>query len=139
MAHLTDSERRDIVRSLATFESPVEVAKWASEEFGKDISRQQVEHYDPTRCDQMAERWQELFQRTREEFLQDLDSIPIAHRAVRLRKLMEYTHELERGGEYEKASAMLKQAAKEMGEKFTNVQQVQQDGSQTIEVVYTDE
>jgi hypothetical protein len=39
----------------------------------------------------------------------------------------------------EKAARMLKQAAKEVGDAFTNRKEIEQDGDLTVEVVYTEE
>jgi hypothetical protein len=129
MASLRDSERREIVRRLACFESPPEVAEWASEEFEKDVTRNQVHHYDPTRSDETAEKWEELFQETREAFLSDLDTIPLSHQAVRLRELTDLYERAKEQEEIEKAARMLKQAAKESGGKFTNVERKEHSGS----------
>jgi hypothetical protein len=128
MAQLKDSERREIVQRLAVFESPTEVAEWASEEFDKDVGRTQVFHYDPTRSDRTGEKWAELFEETREEFLNDLDTIPLSHRAVRLRELTDLYERAKEQDNVEKAARMLKQAAKEVGEKFTNVERKEHSG-----------
>jgi len=134
MASLRDSERREIVQRLACFESPPEVAEWASEEFEKDVTRNQVHHYDPTRSDETAEKWEELFQETREEFLSDLDTIPLSHRAVRLRELTDLYKRAKEQEEVEKAARMLKQAAKEVGDKFTNRQEVDHSGGFMVQI-----
>jgi hypothetical protein len=128
MASLRDTERRKIVQRLAAFESPTAVAEWASEAFDKDVSRQQVKHYDPTRAKDTADKWTELFEKTREAFLNDLDTIPLSHRAVRLRELTNLYERAKEQEEVEKAARMLKQAAKEVGEKFTNVERKEHSG-----------
>jgi hypothetical protein len=139
MAQLKDSERREIVQRLAVFESPTEVAEWASEEFGKDVDRTQVFHYDPTRSDRTGQKWAELFEETRDAFLNDLDTIPLSHRAVRLRELTGLYKRAKEQDNNEKAARMLKQAAKEVGDAFTNRKEIEQDGDLTVEVVYTEE
>ena len=126
MAQLKDSERQKIVRRLACFESPTEVVEWAEEELGKDLNRRQVWHYDPTRSDETAQKWEKLFKKTREAFLSDLDTIPLSHRAVRLRELQRLYDRLKDEDETE-AARLLKQAAKEVGEKFTNKEEVKHD------------
>lgn len=138
MAVLNDTERRKIVQRLATFESPVEVAEWASEEFEKDIEANQVVHYDPTRSDDIANKWQTVFKETREQFLNDFDAIPLSHQAVRLRELQRLykyvTRALTRDGDggevsdLQEAARLLKQAAKEVGGKFTNVERKEHSG-----------
>jgi len=134
MASLRDSERREIVQRLACFESPTEVAEWASAEFEKDVTPNQVHHYDPTRAKDTADKWEELFQETREAFLNDLDTIPLSHRAVRLRELTDLYERAKEQEEVEKAARMLKQAAKEVGDKFTNRQEVDHSGGFMVQI-----
>jgi len=138
MARLTNTERQKIVRRLACFESPTEVVEWAEEELDKDLTVRQVWHYDPTRSDETAEKWVELFEDTREDFLNDLDTIPLSHRAVRLQELQRLYDRL-KGEDETEAARLLKQAAKEVGESFTNRKRVEQDGDVTVEVIYTEE
>ena len=126
MARLRDPERREIVRRLACFESPTEVAEWAREAFDKELSVRQVWHYDPTRSDKTGQKWEKLFNDTREEFLSDLDSIPISHQAVRLRELQRLYDRVKDQDE-ERAARMIKQAAKEIGGKFTNLERREHD------------
>jgi len=127
MARLSDTERKEIVRRLACFESPTAVQEWAQEALGKDLGLEQIAHYDPTRRDTTGKKWEQLFKKTRDEFLSDLDTIPLSHRAVRLRELQRLYDRLKDGDEME-AARLLKQAAKEMGEKFTNVERREHSG-----------
>jgi len=138
MARLRDTERREIVQRLACFESPSEVVEYVSEAFEKDVSVRQVCHYDPTRSDETAEKWETLFEETRESFLNDLDTIPLSHRAVRLRELTDLYKRAKEQEEVGKAARMLKQAAKEVGEKFTNVERREHTGEDgdPIEVIF---
>jgi len=129
MARLRDKERRKIVQRLACFESPSEVVEYVSEAFDKDVTVRQVCHYDPTRSEETAEKWKRLFEETRESFLSDLDTIPLSHRAVRLRELTDLYERAKEQEEIEKAARMLKQAAKESGGKFTNLERRQHSGS----------
>jgi len=129
MARLRDTERREIVQRLACFESPSEVVEYVSEAFDKDVTVRQVCHYDPTRSEETAEKWKRLFEETRESFLSDLDTIPLSHRAVRLRELTDLYERAKEQEEIEKAARMLKQAAKESGGKFTNLERRQHSGS----------
>ena len=126
MATLNDTERREIVQRLACFESPPEVAEWASEAFDKDVTPNQVHHYNPTRCEETAQKWVELFQETRDAFLNDLDTIPLSHQAVRLRELQRLYDRVKDQDE-ERAARMIKQAAKEVGGKFTNLERREHD------------
>lgn len=139
MAKLADTERRAIVERLACFETPAQVQSYVAEEFSKEVPISQVTHYDPTRSDRLAKKWETLFEETRQAFLNDLDTIPLSHRAVRLRELTDLYERAKEQEEVEKAARLLKQAAKEVGDAFTNRQQIKQDGDMTVEVVYTEE
>jgi hypothetical protein len=137
MAALSDTERLQIVQRLARYESPTEVAEWASEAFEKDIGRQQVRHYDPTRCDQTGERWAKEFEETRDQYLQNERRVAIAQKMWRLRQYQEIAEDED--VEPETRMKALKQAAEDAGGEYSNVEKVQQDGTTRIEVVYTDE
>ena len=126
MARLSDPERREIVQRLACFESPAEIVEWAKEAFGKELSIRQVWHYDPNRSDETGEKWKQLFEETRDAFLNDLDTIPLSHQAVRLRELQRLYDRVKDQDE-ERAARMIKQAAKEVGGKFTNLERREHD------------
>jgi len=119
---LTDSEKAFIVQQLACFDSPLTVAKAVKDEFGKDISRQLVESHDPTKKagQSTAKKWKELFQQTRKAFLEDTAEIGISHRSVRLRAIQRMADKAESMGNMVLAASLLEQAAKEMGESYTN-------------------
>ena len=141
MSSLTDSDRRKVVQRLAAFETPTEVVEWAYEELSKDLSVQQVCYYDPTRSGETSQKWRKLFKEARREFLDDLDTIPLSHRAVRLRELTDLYEKAKEAGEVEKAARMLKQAAKEVGEKFTNVERKEHSGPEgtPVQVIFDDD
>lgn len=120
MASLTDTQKRFVVTELAQFQSPSEVVDSVKQEFGIDVSRQQVHHYDPTVGRQPAEQWRELFKQTRRTYLQDTSKVAIAHRGFRLRRLMRLHDRAEDMGNLALAAELLEQAAKEAGGAFTN-------------------
>lgn len=136
MASLADSERREIVQRLACYETPTEVADWASEEFGKDLSRQQVNHYDPTRSDKTGEKWRELFWSTRERFNNDAERVAIAQKLWRLRELQDIA--TDDATSVEDRLSALEQAAKEMGGDYTNEQKLEHSGpdGELIQVIF---
>jgi len=134
MARLRDTERREIVQRLACFESPSEVVEYVSEAFDKDVTVRQVCHYDPTRSEEAAEKWKRLFEEAREAFLNELDTIPLSHRAVRLRELTALYEKAKKDDEVQVAARMLKQAAKEVGDKFTNRQEVEHEGGFMVQI-----
>lgn len=114
--------KRFIVQRLACHDTPLQVAKAVKDEFGLELSRQRVHYYDPTTkagaC--LDPALKTLFEQTREKFLSDVNSIPIANKAVRLRHLQ---RQLEYFSDKNAAGIVLElceAAAKEMGGAFTN-------------------
>jgi hypothetical protein len=67
----------------------------------------------------------ELFNKTREDFLAEIAAEPIANRAWRLRRLTELFEQATDKGDREEARKALEQAAKEVGNVFTNLAKVQ--------------
>lgn len=120
MATLTTSQKRLLVTELATFSTPSEAAETVQEEFGVEVSRQQAAYYDPSTGKQPAERWRELFRRTRQEYLDQTSEVGIAHKVYRLERLQRLYRRAEADGDVELAASLLEQAAKEVGEQFTN-------------------
>ena len=122
MAELKDQHRRYIVQRLACYDTPSEVAQAVAEDFGVEIDRRQVAKYDPTGVAgrNLAKKWRQLFEETRERFEAETDQVPIAQRAFRLRELHKAYQEAKRRKNYPLAAQLLEQAAKERGEMFTN-------------------
>lgn len=121
-AKLTDEAKAFAVCALACFDPPSVVAAAIRTEFGITITPQTAEAYDPTKRAgrRLADKWIALFETTRKEFLENTAAIPIANRAVRLRRLDRMCVGAEGRGNYPLASQIIEQAAKECGDVFTN-------------------
>lgn len=132
----SDEVKTRIVQSLACFDSPSIVAKAIKAEFGVEISPQACEAYDPNKVagKKLSERFRLLFAETRKAFLEDTSQIAISHRAVRLRALQRMAEKAEIQGNMVLAASLLEQAAKEMGDSFTNRHKVEHAGSMAITV-----
>lgn len=119
---LKDEVKTFIVQSLACFDTPGVVAEAVKREFAETITRQTVECYDPNKRagSRLSERWRVLFAETRKVFLDDTSKIGISHRSVRLRALDRMAARAEDRGNMVLAKDLLKQAAEEMGNAFTN-------------------
>jgi hypothetical protein len=115
MAILDDEIKAFIVRGLARYETPKQVAAAVKLEFGIEITRQQVHEYNPQGSRPPALRWCELHAVTREKFLADLAGIGVAHKVVRLQMLDRFTRRAIDENYSIKAAAFLEQAAKEVG------------------------
>lgn len=119
---LSDEVKAFIVSALACYDSPSTVAAAVKAEFGIEVSRQQVEGYDPGKRqgEKLSDKLKTLFEKSRKAFLEDTDDIPIANKAVRLRRLDRMARTSEDRGNYVLASSLIEQAAREMGGAYTN-------------------
>lgn len=120
MAALKKEIKLYIVRSLAIFNTPSETVELVHQEYGVKVTRQHCEKYDPTKRsgENLCEEFRIDFEKTREMFLGKPKAIPIANLVVRLQRLE---------SQYQKHSknrvaalSILKQAAEDMGGKYTN-------------------
>ena len=89
MAALKEEHKLLIVQALACFDTPTQVVEAVKEEFGIEITRQQVARYDPTKAAgvDVSKKLRAVFEETRRTFLEDTSSIPIAQQSFRLRAL----------------------------------------------------
>lgn len=122
MAAINDEVKVYIVTALACFDEQKQVIKDVREKFGVTVSQQQVSAYDPSTVSggRLSKQFKKLFADTREQFLKDTSSIPIANAAVRLRALQRMHKTAEERGNLKMAAELLEQAAKETGGAFTN-------------------
>jgi hypothetical protein len=92
-------------------------------QFGVEVSRQAVEHYDPTKKmgQKTASKWAEMFALVRQSFIEQVqESIPLAHRSVRIKKLANAANRFEKQKNYIGMARILEQIAKEVGNVHTN-------------------
>lgn len=111
-----------IVNGLACYEPISAVAATIKRDFGIEISPQAIEAHDPTKHAgrRLAAKWRQLFDETRAKFISDCSAIPIAHKSTRLRALHRMSVAAEDKGNFPLAAKLLEQAAKEVGNVFTN-------------------
>lgn len=122
MAKLTHDAKVFAVTSLACWDTPTSVMKKLKEEFGVDITLQAASGYNPTLVQgkNLAEDLVKLFWDTRDAFLKDVESVGVAHRVTRIRRLHRMADRAEESGNMVLAASLLEQAAKEMGNSYTN-------------------
>lgn len=122
MSRLSDDVKTFIVMQLAMYDTPTQVAAAVKETFGLDVDRQQVYVYDATNGsqDKPGKKWIDLFFATREKFIDSASEIPIAIKAVRLRRLERMATQLERNRNVLGAAQLMKQAAEDIGGVYTN-------------------
>lgn len=121
---LTEAQKIAVVERLAMFDGPKTVADWVKEEFGIEITRQAIQHYDPTVGEKPSEKWCAIFDTTRKAFLKSESEIPIAQRTFRLRRLQRMAEAAEYQRNYMLAAQLYEQAAKEVGLLYTNSRQL---------------
>jgi hypothetical protein len=118
MQNLTDEIRTFIVKSLACFDTPSQVAEAVKTHFDVDISRQHVYAYDPKASQRMAPRWRELYAATRQAYLREVAEIGIADKTVRLAMLDRMAHHALANNRVTSVAGLLEQAAKECGGRY---------------------
>lgn len=123
MANLTNEVKAFIVQGLAQYKTPTEIANEVYQEFSLEIERSHVVRYDPTKSAgiNLSQKWRDYFSECREKFKSDISAIPIANLAVRLNRLEQ---EYQRTKNPKLKIEVLEQAAKEVGEVFTNKSKV---------------
>ena len=124
MATLNKKQKLFIVRSLAQFNTPQETVVLVKEEFSIDVTRQQCEAYDPTKRvgKDLSDELKKEFDVTRKDFLSTPQNIPIANLSVRLQRLE--NQYIKHGKNRVAAQSLLKQAAEDIGGKYTNKQEI---------------
>lgn len=122
MAALDVKVRRFIVQQLACWDTPTQVAQAVKEQFGIEVSRQQVANYDPTKVAgrDLSKELRALFDETRAKFKADVEAIPIANQSYRLRVLARLARDAEQQGNKALVAQLMEQAAKETGGAYTN-------------------
>lgn len=135
MAALNDDQKLFIVRALACFDAPSQVVESVKQEFGVDVSPQQLQAYNPaTKAGaRMSQKLKDIFEATRKRFLAEVSDIPVANQAYRLRQLQRMIYESMRRKNIVLAASLLEQAAKESGGMFTNKRELSGPGGKPME------
>ena len=128
MAALKPEVKAFIIQQLACFDTPSIVVDSVQKEFGIKITPQQVETHDPTKVSGrgLAKKGVALFNATRTRFQTEIAEIPIANKAYRLRVLDRMATRAEGMKNMALPAALMEQAAKEVGDVYTNKQKVEQ-------------
>lgn len=129
MATLKEPVKIFIVQSLACFETPQQVVDLVREEYGIEITRQQVASYDPTKatCRGMSKKLKDLFSFSRKAFQENILDIPIANKAFRLKELQGMYDDSGRNKRLKQN--LLKQALQETDGRTTKVEHTGKDGA----------
>ena len=108
--------KRFVVKCAARYDSPSEIVRAVGTEFGVQMTRAGAQRYDPTRSAgaSLSAELRELFERERRRFIEQLETVPLAHRAVRLRKLESIYDEARQAGNLKVAVSAIATAGREM-------------------------
>ncbi|HIB6180097.1 TPA: DUF2280 domain-containing protein [Klebsiella pneumoniae] len=130
MAALKPEVRAFIVQELACFDTPSQIVESVQKEFKVQVTRQQVASHDPTKAagKGLAKKWVDLFNELRDRFLNEISDIPIANKAYRLRVLQRMSTTAEGMKNLGMTAQLLEQAAKEVGDAYTNKLKVESTG-----------
>lgn len=130
MAALKPEVRAFIVQELACFDTPSQIVESVQKEFKVQVTRQQVASHDPTKVagKGLAQKWVDLFNRTRDRFLNEISDIPIANKAYRLRVLDRMATRAEGMKNLALTAEIIEQAAKEYGDAYTNKHKFEHSG-----------
>ncbi|EFG6108675.1 hypothetical protein WAW_02028 [Escherichia coli KTE7] len=136
MAALKPEVKAAIVQMLACYDTLSIVVDSVQKDYGIKVTPQQVESHDPTKASGkgLAQKWVELFNETRKRFQTEISDIPIANKAYRLRALDRMMTNAEKMRNMALAASLMEQAAKEVGDAYSNKQKVEHtspDGSMT--------
>lgn len=141
MATLNGAQKKFILERLACYDTSKEVIEAVRETFGVEVTSDQVAYYDPSNVKGrgLGKKWREYFEEVRNRFLKQVEDIPIANRSYRLRQLQKMAQDAFDRKNYGLAKDLYEQAAKEVGEAYTNTKHVDvTSGGETITgVVFT--
>lgn len=130
MAALKPEVKAAIVQMLACYDSLSIVVDAIQKDYGIKVTPQQVESHDPTKVSGkgLAKKWVDLFNATRDRFLNEISDIPIANKAYRLRVLDRMMNNAEKMRNIALATEIIEQAAKECGDAYTNKHKLEHSG-----------
>jgi hypothetical protein len=137
---LTDDQKSFIVKGFARFESGPEICRAFKEKYGVELPTPRAAQYN---CGgpsfKGAQKWQELFIATRRHFLDSAEDIGITNKTFRLQSLHKLHAVAMDKRNVKMACEILEQAAKEMGEVFTNKREIKSDVRSLTATMTTDE
>lgn len=129
--YLPDQVKVFIVARYATFHSATDIQKEVKEEYGLELEIGRIDFYNGDRQqfrkNKMAIELQDVFAKIRADYLDEIERVPIAHRAHRLKLMNDIVMTQIKKGDRANAPLVLKaleQAAREVGNQFTNAVEV---------------
>ena len=108
-----------VIKCLARFMTIPETVEAVREQFGLEVRRDCVRHYDPAYEDHLARKWQKIFHDERERFIHETSALAASHQNFRLRELELLYRQAKESGDIKLAASLIAQMAREMGAIFT--------------------
>jgi len=133
MGKLSSEQRRTVVIRLARFDEPPEILADLKAE-GVTVSRQALAHYDPTTAgSQLNDNLRELFELTRQEYLEGMARIGISHKTHQMAILQRGVAYAQRVNNWVLVKDLLETAAKILGDAFRKSLEVKHSGLMGVE------
>jgi hypothetical protein len=140
MPVLSNEQKAWIVGAFARFDGVAEVCRSFKDEFGLELPKPHALAYNPDGTKYRgAPKWHDLFERERETFLDNVSAIGIANKSFRLQSLDKLCAIAMERRNIKLAAEILEQAAKEMGEVFTNKREVKSENKSITAHMTTEE
>ena len=140
MPTLTTEQKVFVVKGFARYLTVADVVAGLKEKFNAVIPGHQLAAYNPDNVSfRAAKKWRELFHAERKAFLTNVDAIGIANKSFRLQSLAQLHAIAMSRKNVKQATEILEQAAKEMGEVFTNRREVKSDVRSVTATMTTDQ
>jgi len=140
VAKLTHEIRAKIVAGWARYDTPIEIRREIQETYQVDVDMQQIYALNPEGASwKGSKRWEAVFAAERKMFLESAGRIGIAQKVVRLQRLDKLCRMALDKRNVKLAAELMEQAAKEMGEVFTNRREVRQDVRAVTATMSTEE
>jgi hypothetical protein len=137
---LNDEQKAFIVRAYARFTGTTEICRLFQEEYNVELPSPRAAKYNcggPSFTG--AKKWQQLFLAERKRFLESTQDIGIANKTYRMQELHKLCVIAIGRKNVKLAAELMEQAAKEMGEVFTNKREIRADTRTITATMTTDE
>ena len=117
---LTEEQRADVVKRLARHHTLLSIVRDLKKKFGITISPAGVAHYDPERTPDadIAQRWKDLFWKTRRAYLARTADVGLTDKPARIRRREAMMHREWAAGRHKLANAILDSIARDIGDAF---------------------
>lgn len=132
--------KKFIVKQLACYDTPSEVAAMVKEEFEIDLQRGNINAYNPLSRQgrQLSKRLKLIFFGTRKRFESDIQKLPLANPIVRVSELSKFYYKARDRNNFKAAATYLKQIQDETtGSKIKLVGGEEKDGDKPVQVAVT--